>query len=95
LPTCAPRGTSEWALLSPAVPDASATALLAAVAALGPSTTAGGTVAFTPSLDATARCAEAVDVVLPVRSKIKLKARATPPEGRPRDTDVLTLVCVP
>jgi hypothetical protein len=95
LPGCAPRGTSEWALLSPAVPDASATALLTAVAALGPSTTTGGAVAFGPALDATARCAAAVDVVVPVRSKLKLKARATPPEGKPRDTDVLTLVCAP
>jgi hypothetical protein len=95
LPGCAPRGTREWALLTPAVPDPSATALLAGVGALGPSTTAGGTISFAPPLDATLRCPEAVDVVVPVRGKLKLKARATPPEGKPRDTDVLTLVCVP
>jgi hypothetical protein len=95
LPACTARGTAEWALLAPDAADPGAAALIASVSALGSSMVSGGTVVFAPPLDATARCAATVGVVVPVRGRVKLRAKATPPEGRPRDVDPLTLVCVP
>jgi hypothetical protein len=95
LPGCTAHGTSEWTLLKPVGPDPAALALVPAVAALGASTVVGGTVTFSPALDAAAHCTDSVALAVPVRGRLRLKARATAVEGKPRDVDPLTLICTP
>src|SRR5262249_9676734 len=91
---CAGRPVASWALLRPR-PDQDADLtgrLLAAVAALGPATTDGGTVTFTPALDATERCTGDGAVVVPVGHAVTLRTR-TAASGKLRDTDTLKLAC--
>jgi len=86
-------------LLKPAATDANAAALLAAVAALGPSTLAAGSVTFSPALDGTERCTETVPVTVSTRGtkpgKLVLKLATTAAGGRPVDRDALRLLCKP
>ncbi len=73
--------------------------MLAAAARLGPSSAAGGTLTFSPPLDASERCTDAVAVVVPTRGRRPgvrvLRARTAAAGGHPRDLDALKLVCVP
>jgi hypothetical protein len=86
-------------LAKPAATDANAAAILAALAALGPSSVDGGAVTFTPALDGTERCTATVAVTVPTRGarpgKLVLKLAATAAGGKPTDRDALRLVCVP
>lgn len=93
LATCTPPAISAWGLLGRVDPASPAAApLLASVAALGPSTLAGATVTFAPLL-AEAGCAAEVAVPVPAGSRLALRARIAGPDGRPKDTDTLRLVC--
>jgi hypothetical protein len=79
--------------------DDPASRLLTAAVALGPSTTAGSTVTFTPPLDESERCTADVTLVVPTRGarpgKLALRVVTVAAGGRPRDIDTLKLVCVP
>lgn len=94
---CRREGIESWTLLQPA-PEATGT-LVAAVAALGTSSTTGGVVTFDPPLDTTERCTDPVTIAVPTRGArpgaLVLKARTVAAGGRPRDTDTLKLVCAP
>jgi hypothetical protein len=93
---CRTAPVESWTLLKPA---AGAEALVAAVALLGPSSTAGTAVSFAPSLDGTERCTEPVQLSVPLRGRragaVVLRARTVGDGGAPRDVDALKLVCVP
>jgi hypothetical protein len=89
LAACRPQPIARWTLVKPLLP-----ALGDAVAALGSSTVAGGTVEFAPALDVVARCTAPVPVVVRVRSTLLLKTRTTA-AGGPSDLDTLRLVCAP
>jgi len=94
LPKCVPAATSQWALRSPE--DAAlASALAAAVAALGAGDVTGGEVAFPLPVPAEGRCSAPVDIVVPARRKVKLKAVTTTAGRAPRDGDTLRIACVP
>ncbi len=86
-------------LLKPSATDANAAGLLAAVGAFGPSSLDGGSVTFTPSLEATERCTATVAVTVPTRGtksgRLVLKLATTAAGGRPVDRDTLRLVCIP
>jgi hypothetical protein len=88
----------SWTLLAPAS-GTGADPLLAAVAAIAPSSTDGGVVTFTPSLDATERCTAPVTISVATRGRrpgvLALRARTAGAGGRPRDLDTLKLVCAP
>jgi hypothetical protein len=90
LARCTPRGIASWTLLRPSATQDPGLAgrLLAVAAALGPSTTAGGAVTFSPPLDAATRCAAPVDVVVARRRTVTASAGG-------RDLDTLRLACVP
>ena len=85
-----------WTLLKP---GAGAETLVAAVARVAPSATAGSTVTFSPPLAATELCTDAVTIPVPTRGRragsLVLRARTAAAGGRPRDADVLKLVCAP
>jgi hypothetical protein len=91
---CRRAPIESWTLRSGA-----AEALVAAVARVAPSSTAGASVAFSPPLDASERCIDAVQLAVPARGRrpgsLVLRARTVAAGGRPRDADVLKLVCVP
>jgi hypothetical protein len=92
---CQSRSVERWQLIRPR-PDQDAELvgrLAAAVAALGPSTTTGARVAFTPALDASERCTGDVALVVPAGRAVKLVARTAAGGGKPRDNDSLKLVC--
>jgi hypothetical protein len=93
---CRRAPIASWTLLRP---GAGTEELVPAVDLLGPSTTTGSTVTFSPPLDATERCTAAVRVTVPTRGRragtVVLRARTAAAGGRPRDADVLKLVCVP
>jgi hypothetical protein len=89
LPGCRPRPIARWTLTRSGSP-----ALAAAVAQLGPSSVADGSVEFAPPLDG-ARCTDVVPIVVPVRRTLTLKTRTVPAAGGPADLDTLRLVCVP
>jgi hypothetical protein len=86
-------------LVKPDATAAAAAALLAALAALGPSLVDAGTVTFGPILDPTERCTETVPVTVATRGtkpgKLVLKLATTALGGKPVDRDTLRLVCVP
>jgi hypothetical protein len=86
-------------LAKPAATDATATALVAALAALGPSSVDGGTVTFAPPLSTTERCTATVPVSVPTRGskpgKLVLKLVTTAAGGKPVDRDALRLICKP
>jgi hypothetical protein len=94
VPACKPRAIESWTLRS-----GGADALVAAVAALGPSSTADGMVTFAPPLDATERCTAPVALSVPTRGHrpgaLRLVARTVAAGGKPRDADALKLVCIP
>jgi hypothetical protein len=94
---CRREGIESWTLLQPA-PEGVGT-LVSAVAALGPSTTAGGVVTFSPALEASARCTAPVAITVPTRGArpgaLVMRARTVAAGGRPRDVDALKLVCAP
>ena len=93
---CRRAPVESWTLLKPAT---GAEDLVAAVALVGPSAAAGGTVTFAPPLDASERCTSAVRVTVPTRGRragnLVLRARTAAAGGRPRDADALKLVCAP
>jgi len=94
--SCRRPAIESWTLLAPA---SGAETLVAAVAAVGPSTTAGATVTFAPALDATERCTAPVTIPVATRGHrpgvLKLHTRTTASGGKPRDVDTLKLVCMP
>jgi hypothetical protein len=90
LATCRPQPIAGWTLVKPVLPE-----LDDAVAALGPSSVAGGAVEFAPPLDVVARCTAPAAVVVRVRSTLLLKTRTTAAGGGPPDLDTLRLVCAP
>jgi len=97
---CTRPPVGGWTALRPRVETggtdaALATTLVAAVAALGPSTVAGDAVTFAPALDATARCTPAVPIVVPRKATVVLRAATAAATGHPRDVDTLKLVCAP
>jgi hypothetical protein len=96
---CRTAAVDAWTLLRPPAGAGDPTGLVAAVAALGPSATADGTVAFSPALDDSERCTEPVAVTVPLRGsrpgKLQLRARTVAAGGAPRDVDTLKLVCRP
>jgi hypothetical protein len=86
---------ASWTLLGPSASGDSANALVAAVAALGPSTVSGATVTFVPALDGTEHCTDPVDVPVAQKHRLAIRARTSGAGGTPRDIDVLKLSCVP
>jgi hypothetical protein len=90
LASCRREAIESWTLVGSAPEE-----LVAAVSALGPSSTGGGTVTFAPPLGPTEHCTAPVAVTVPSRGKLVLKARTTAAGGTPRDLDTLRLVCVP
>jgi len=94
---CRREGIESWTLLQPA-PEAVGT-LVSTVAALGPSTTTGGAITFSPALDTTERCTASVAITVPTRGarpgSLVVRARTVAAGGGPRDVDVLKLVCAP
>jgi hypothetical protein len=90
LATCTPRPIERWMLVKPVLP-----ALGEAVAALAPSSVAGGAVEFAPPLDTVARCTAPVPVVVPLRSTVPLKTRTSAAGGGLADLDTLRLACIP
>jgi hypothetical protein len=92
LPDCTAGPIDSWELRKPPLDDGSAAgALLDAVAALG-GTQSDTTVTFSPPLDTDLPCTDPVLLGVPVKSKLKLKARAV---GGDTDADSLTLDCRP
>jgi hypothetical protein len=92
LPTCTAGDIASWQLKKPALDDGSAAgALLDAVAALG-GTQSDTTVTFEPPISSDAPCTDIVDLAVPVKTKLKLKAKAS--DGA-IDSDALTLDCRP
>jgi hypothetical protein len=97
---CRHAPIASWALLAPATDGADAdlaARLLAAVGALGPSSSAEGVVTFAPPLDSSEHCTAPLAIVVPTRgarpgSRL-LRSRTA--GGRLRDADTLKLVCVP
>jgi hypothetical protein len=91
---CPASAVSAWTLLGKVDPaDAAVSALVSAVAALGPSTVDGVAVAFSPSLAEADACGAPVAVPVAVGKKLALRARTAGPSGKPRDVDVLRLAC--
>lgn len=92
LPDCVPGPVVSWELKRPKLDDGSAAgALLGAVTALG-GTQADDTVTFTPPLDDGSPCTATVPLAVPVKSKLKVKARASDDVV---DDDSLVLDCRP
>ncbi|HWP67321.1 MAG TPA: hypothetical protein VNO26_15600 [Candidatus Limnocylindria bacterium] len=92
LPTCSAGTVATWELKKPPLDAGSAAgALLDAVAALG-GTESETTVTFTPPLDAGSPCTAPVLLAVPVKQKLKLKAKTSDGAG---DSDALTLDCRP
>jgi len=100
LTPCRVAPIESWSLVKPP-PDAAGdlAPLVAAVGAVGPSTTDGATVSFAPALTADERCSAPAGVTVPrhgQRAGVRLlRARITAAGGRPRDLDALKLVCQP
>jgi len=91
---CSLVGISAWTLLGKVdAADPAVSALVSAVAALGPSTPTGVGVTFAPLLAQTDACSAPVAVSVPAGGKLALRARTDGPGGKPKDTDVLRLVC--
>jgi hypothetical protein len=86
-------------LLVPPPEDDLGGRVLAALAALGPSSLAGGTVTYAPPLTVAERCTGPVAISVPTRRRrpgaLVLRMRTTGAGGRPRDADTLRLVCIP
>jgi hypothetical protein len=98
--SCRRAPIESWTLLKPALGDGEdAAMLLAAVGAVDPSMTAGAVVTFTPALEVGERCTAPVSITVATRGRRAgvrvLRARTAAAGGRPRDVDVLKLVCAP
>jgi len=98
LARCRAAAIESWTIVKP-TSGADVEGMLAAAARLGPSSAAGATLTFSPPLDASERCTDAVAVVVPTRGRRPgvrvLRARTAAAGGHPRDLDALKLVCVP
>jgi hypothetical protein len=93
-PKCVPPAISGWTLTGKVdAADPSVTALVTAVAALGPSTVDGVGVTFVPNLAEADACTNAVQVAVAAGRKLVLRARTAGPGGKPKDADLLRLVC--
>jgi hypothetical protein len=94
LAKCPATAISEWTLLGKVDPaDPAVIALVAAVGGLGTSTTSGVTVTFSPALAEANACTASIAVPVTAGSKLVLRARTSGPSGKPKDADVLKLVC--
>lgn len=92
---CVASSVSAWSLTGKVDPgDPSVAALVAAVAALGPSTVAGAAVSFSPDIAEPDTCAAPVGIAVPAGKKLVLRARTVGPDGKPKDADVLRLACL-
>jgi hypothetical protein len=89
LAACRPRSIARWMLVRPVLP-----ALAAAVARLGPSSVADGSVEFAPPLDGP-RCTDPVPLVVPAGGALTLKTRTLPAGSGHADRDTLRVVCIP
>jgi len=107
---CVPRGVSSVAFRKPSpgtadpIDQENAGRLLPAVAALGPSTVEGASVAFSPALEAIDLCTGLVDLRIPVRErpgrkakpgKRKLRTIVVDGANRRRDKDTIKVQCQP
>ena len=93
---CAAQSISTWTLGGKVDPGSPAViALIASVAALGPSTVDATTVTFTPALATADVCGDPVAVAVPVHKRVVLRSRAAGTDGGARDGDVLKLACTP
>jgi hypothetical protein len=90
---CPLQSVSAWTLLGDVAANPAASDLVAAVAALAPSSVSGAAVTFTPMLVEKNVCSGDVSVVVAAGSKLVLKARTDALTGKPKDTDVLRLAC--
>jgi hypothetical protein len=91
---CPATAISAWTLLGKVDPaDPTVSALVSAVAAIGPSTVDGVAVAFSPALAEADTCSASVAVSVAAGRKLALRARTAGPAGKPRDVDVLRLAC--
>jgi hypothetical protein len=96
LAKCPATAVSGWVLRGKADPATpSIAALIAAVAALGPSTVDGLAVTFSPALAEPDLCTEGVTMPVPARGKLVLKSQTLGPNGKPKDGDTLKLACRP
>jgi hypothetical protein len=94
LAKCQAAAITSWTLLGKVDPSTPAiAALVASVASLGPATPSGTTVTFAPPLATADACGPTVEVPVAVGTKLVLRARTTGPDGKPKDVDVLRLVC--
>ena len=98
LPRCRAAPIESWTLVKP-TSGADVEGMLAAAARLGPSSAAGTALTFSPPLEASERCTDAVAIVVPTRGRRPgvhvLRARTAAAGGHRRDMDALKLVCLP
>jgi len=93
LPKCVPPAISAWTLTGKVDPaDPTAAAFVGAVAALGPSSVDGVSVAFSPAL-ASSSCTPDQLVSVPVGRKAVLRSRTVGIDGKPKDADVVRIAC--
>jgi hypothetical protein len=94
---CRRAPVESWTLLKPAPEDVPA--LVAAVAAIAPSSTTANAVTFAPPLEVAESCSEPVAITVTTHGRRPgtrtLRARTTGAGGKPRDVDALKLVCMP
>ncbi|MGH7895259.1 MAG: hypothetical protein ACREQL_11370 [Candidatus Binatia bacterium] len=94
LSKCSLASIDSWTLVGKVDPaDPTIAALLASVAALGPSSVAGATVTFAPRLAEQDACGTPVTIAVSAKGRLALRAR-TLGSGL-RDVDNLRLVCAP
>jgi hypothetical protein len=96
---CRTARIERWTLLRPPPDAGDPTGLVAAAAALGPSTTADGSVSFAPPIGPAENCTAPLAIAVPTRGtrpgKLVLRARTEGAGGKPRDVDALRLTCLP
>ena len=96
LPSCQPGSVSTYELRSPPPRSAAAQTMLAAVAALAPSSRSGkrhNRVNFNPPDATTSNCTPVLPVPVRLAHPVAIQVQATSP-SRIRDTDKLLLKCV-
>ena len=94
VPACTPGEVRTYELRG--LPSQMAESLLAAVAAMGPSSRAGkgqSQVSFSPPYATSDQCTAVLPLAVPVRRTLTLKVRASSSTGPP-DADTLKLKCV-
>ena len=95
-PKCVVAAVSGWSLrgkLDPAEPAIAA--LIAGVAALGSSTVSGLAVTFAPPLADADLCTAGLTMPVTAGARLALKSQTLGSDGKPRDNDVVKLVCKP